>query len=120
LIRGRRGQSKIVDAEVVVMDIATRQMHRRAIAVAGFAVVVAALAQHASASRSEIAHSSHRFAPPAAATLVRTVAGPDGSDQLQVGAARRLVHNDCALPQPPWRPPAQRRSSALKLAQSDD
>ena len=92
------------------MEIATRQMYRRAFIVAGVAAVVAGLGQHASARRGEFVHHPVRFAPPAVSDPLRTAAALSGPGPSASSIGGRVIHNDCAISTP---------SPALKLAQLD-
>ena len=92
------------------MDVATRQMYRRALVVAGVAAVVAGLGQHASARRSEVLHHPLRFAPPAVSLPLRTAAALNGPGASASAVGGRVARNDCAISTP---------TPTLKLAQLD-
>ena len=110
LMSGWRAWAEIAATEAVAMDIATRQMYRRAFIVAGVAAVVAGLGQHASARRAEFVHHPDPFTPPAVSDplgIAAALGGP-GPSASSIGA--RVIHNDCTISTP---------SPALKLAQLD-
>jgi len=80
------------------MDVATRQMHRRAIAVAVEAAVIAALAQHASAHRAD----SLQAARPAELMRIQLRA-PRPADPCTIDgqSGGRVAGSDCAAPSRP-------------------
>ena len=110
LMSGWRAWAEIAATEAVAMDIATRQMYRRAFIVAGVAAVAAGLGQHALARRAEFFHHPARFAPPAVSDPLRAAVALNGPGRSASAIGGRVIRDDCAISTP---------SPALKLAQLD-